>query len=301
MVKIPPLEKWIPPSMSVDIELVYSNPKHPYNIFVDNFQKTAYIKNADFVVSSPIASILYHAQEFIPQNMTMRIYDCLRPVEAQSFMKQFKDTLNIDHNMLSDPGMGGHPRAMAIDCALVPINAPYAVCSTDYGTAFDDLNFIILDDGSKIAQAHRNNLKFVSFNAKHNRLHLEVIMQKAALAAKIPLMPLPQEWWDFRLPKNSNDYGHILASFNRILLGIYAPSPEIKSYGEFHDYWKNNFDYFQVPQEKRHIFDGVPQVPSEQDFIFYEDYCAVNELFLHNIGLQMTEELPKNKSLITNL
>jgi zinc D-Ala-D-Ala dipeptidase len=294
MLKIPPLEKWLSPSASFNVELVYSDEKHPYNIFVTDAQETAYITHADFIVSRPIALILSHVEKFLPPAMTLRVYDCLRPIEAQAFMKQFKDSLNIEHNMLSDPGMGGHPRAMAIDCALVPMNAAYGVCATDYGTAFDDLNFIMLDDGSKIAQSHRNNLKSISFMAKQNRLHLEVIMQKAALAAKIPLMPLPQEWWDFRLPKNTNDYGHILASFNRILLGRYEPSPEIKSYGEFYDYWIKYFDYFYVPNEKRHIFDGVPQVPSEQDFVFYENYSPVNEAFLHTIGLQVTEKLEKN-------
>ncbi len=287
----PEIKKWIPNSSVFDVELVYSNPQHPYNIFVNDQQETAYIHNADFVVSSPIEKILYHVQKYIPAQMTMRLYDCLRPIEAQAFMKQFKDSLNIDHNMLSDPGMGGHPRGMAIDCALVPMNAPYGVCSVDYGTAFDDLDFIINNDGTKMALAHRNNLKSISFGAKQNRLLLEIVMQKAALDAKIPLMPLPQEWWDFRLPKNQNDYGHILASFNRIVLGIYDSPPDIKSYGEFHAYWLKHFDYPQIPNEKKHIFKEPLPVPAEKDFIFYEDYMPINETFLHNIGLQITENL----------
>lgn len=291
MQKIPHIQKWSVPDSSFDIELVYADPYHPYNIFVTAEFKAAYIQNADFIVSEPIAKILSYVPQFLPSGMVMRLYDCLRPIEAQAFMKHFKESLNIDHNMLSDPGMGGHPRAMAIDCALVPINAPYGVCSVDYGTGFDDLEFMVLSDGAKMAYAHRNNLKSIPFLAKQNRLHLEIIMQKAALAARIPLMPLPQEWWDFRLPKNKNDYGHILGSFNRILLGVYEPSPQITTYDAFYDYWINHFDYAKIPNEKKHIFDVIPDVPLEEDFIFYEDYAPIDEIFLHNHGFQITKNI----------
>ena len=138
MQKIPQIQKWTAPNDRFNIELVYANPQHPYNIFVTPQKETAYIHNADFVVSAPIAKILSYVPQFLPSGMAMRLYDCLRPTQAQAFMKQFKDSLNVDHNMLSDPGMGGHPRAMAIDCALVPQNTPYGVCPVDYGTSFDD-------------------------------------------------------------------------------------------------------------------------------------------------------------------
>jgi D-alanyl-D-alanine dipeptidase len=267
----PEIQKFTFNSNKFDIEIVYSDPNHHYNIFVDEHHQSAYLQNADFIVSKPIYKILQNCEQFIPEGMKMRLYDCMRPVEAQLFMKQFKDKLNIDYNMLSEPGAGGHPRGMAIDCALVKNDNLYGVCSTDYGTAFDDLNFIINQDGSKIAHAHRNNLKEISFSAKQNRLQLEIIMQKAALLSRIPLMPLPQEWWDFRLPKNKNDYGHIIASFKRILLGIYDISPEIHNYDEFYDCWVTHFDYNAIPIEKRHIFDEslLRDPPAEEDFIFY--------------------------------
>lgn len=288
MLNSPEICKWEALDAPFEIELIYSDPKHPDNIFVNDKGQVPYIANADFIISQPIKLILEQLHRFMPQGMKMRLYDCLRVVEAQAFMKTFKDQLNIDHNMLSDPGMGGHPRGMAIDCALVPIKAPYAVCSADYGTAFDDLDFINLDNGQKIAKAHRNNLKFISFTAKQNRLLLELVMQKAALAARVPLMPLPQEWWDFRLPKNEGDYKHIIASFRRILLGQYDDPPEIESYGEFYDYWIKNFDFVNIPIEKRHIFDVIPPPPAEEDFIFYEDYTPISEVDLKNKGLKVS-------------
>ena len=58
MEKIPDIKKWNPFDSLFDIELVYSSSKHPYNIFVTQDQKTAYISDADFVVSNPIALIL---------------------------------------------------------------------------------------------------------------------------------------------------------------------------------------------------------------------------------------------------
>jgi hypothetical protein len=109
--------------------------------------------------------------------------------------------------------------------------------------------------------------------------------------ARIPLMPLPQEWWDFRLPKNKNDYGHILASFNRIFLGRYEKSPEIKSYGEFHDYWQKNYDFYQIPNEKRHLIQKTPVVFSEEEFIFYENYAPLSEADIHRQGFQVTSKL----------
>lgn len=276
MSNIPEILNYVPQSNSLEIELVYADPDHPDNIFVTSDKQTPYDAGFNFIVSRPIKDILTHVQDIIPKGSKMRLYDCLRPTEAQKFMKSFKDRLNIDYNMLSDPGTGGHPRGMAIDCALVPENAPYAVCATDYGTAFDDLDFIRQADGSYIAKAHRNNLTGISFTAKQNRLQLEVIMQKAALSANIALMPLPQEWWDFRLPKNENDYGHILASFQRIFLGIYTPSPEITNYGAFHDYWIKHFEHTKIPNEKRHIFDVIPSPLPEEAFIFYDDYAPIS-------------------------
>ena len=47
----------------------------------------------------------------------------------------------------------------------------------------------------------------LSEEIKYNRALLDDAMSQAASALNIPLFPLPQEWWDFRLPPGiSNQY-----------------------------------------------------------------------------------------------
>lgn len=117
------------------------------------------------------------------------LYDGLRTIEAQAAML---DTQRVRENphwleeprLLSPPGTGAHPRGMAIDMALVDADGGLI----DMGTKFDDLT----------EKAHRDYTH--APQVLQNRAILTNGMMEAARQLETPLWPLPQEWWDFRLP-----------------------------------------------------------------------------------------------------
>ena len=117
------------------------------------------------------------------------LYDGLRVTDAQEKMlttKRVQDNPQWleEPRLLSPPGAGGHPRGMAVDVSIKSVHGTLL----DMGTEFDDLS----------EKAHRDYAH--SDVIMNNRKILNDVMMGAAEAKGIPLIPLPQEWWDYRMP-----------------------------------------------------------------------------------------------------
>lgn len=130
---------------------------------------------------------------------TFVLYDGLRTVEAQAAMAASPIVQANPHwleapRLLSPPGAGAHPRGMAIDIGLMGEDGALL----DMGTVFDHL---AENSSPEYNPAHRDYAYLEPEHAK-NRAILDGAMQKAADILDLPLYPLPQEWWDFRLPED---------------------------------------------------------------------------------------------------
>ena len=179
----------------IRIDLVYAQKEHPDNVF-----KTAiYRREARLWLFAPLAMVVMTAANicFREYGYIYVLHDGFRSVEAQAAMQE---TLVVKQNpqwcegpnrLLSRPGTGGHPRAMAIDITLETENGE----KLDMGTPFDGFEA----DENGLPLAHRKTTSFGDDTMK-NRAILEKTMVQAAHMLDVPLLPLPQEWWDFRLP-----------------------------------------------------------------------------------------------------
>ncbi len=190
----PPIRRLIPVDYFVrageplSVDLVYANAAHPENIF-----KTAlYHPDARLVLHEDLARIILLAARTLYDACQWHLVlkDGLRPVEAQNAMaeteivKAHPEWL-VEPRMLSSAGQGGHPRAMAVDVSAMnkdgqPINM---------GTTFDTMT----------PESARD---YTGFDAEilENRHTLERAMVEAAQRLNLLLLPLPNEWWDFRFP-----------------------------------------------------------------------------------------------------
>jgi D-alanyl-D-alanine dipeptidase len=160
---------------------------------------------------SPHAQIMWAHIDFIPvpllaAKIANHLYgwkfefkDCLRPVEAQEKMTVY----GYDPSLVSTPGSGAHPRAMAIDICVYDKNGR----EVDMGTPFDHFTLNIDDN-----PAARNYTKFEgglkrSQEVWDNRNKLEFCVRFAATALGKEILPIPQEWWDFRFePDTFNQF-----------------------------------------------------------------------------------------------
>lgn len=126
------------------------------------------------------------------------VYDGLRVVEAQEAMLKTKKVQANpqwlqEPRLLSPPGAGGHPRAMAVDVSIQGEDSKLL----DMGTPFD---FLSNDPSPAVNKAHRDYPH--SEHIQANRKILDDAMLGAANAAGVKLLALPQEWWDYRLPQD---------------------------------------------------------------------------------------------------
>lgn len=128
------------------------------------------------------------------------LYDGLRTTEAQGLMRETAvvranpQWLEGDTRMLSPPGKGAHPRGMAIDLTLC---APDGT-ALDMGTDFDAMPEGGAGPGPDTNRAHRETPHITDAQRAH-REQLTRFMMDGALASAQFLMPLAQEWWDYRL------------------------------------------------------------------------------------------------------
>jgi len=169
----------------------------------DCFCGPVYRKSARLWLYDDLASIVLLAAKRVKTRygIPFILYDGLRTVEAQKRMQDCPAVRANPHwlaeatRVLSPPGIGGHPRAMAIDITLD---------GCDMGTAFDE--FPEGGNGPDVNRAHRL-YKNLPADVLNNRQILEDAMVQAARDLKLPLLPLPVEWWDFRFPAEfSNRY-----------------------------------------------------------------------------------------------
>lgn len=174
------------------VELAYA---HDDNFL---FEERIYRQDAQLWLHKDLAHIVFEAAQMCHQLYDLRfvLYDGLRTCEAQTRMMQTQRAKDNPHwmetpRLLSLPGTGGHPRAMAID---IDLETPEGTL-LDMGTPFD---FLADRPDAEHNPAHRD--------FRHppeildNRGILNLCMHEASLKHGVPLYPLPEEWWDFRLP-----------------------------------------------------------------------------------------------------
>ncbi|MDB2682811.1 D-alanyl-D-alanine carboxypeptidase family protein [Alphaproteobacteria bacterium] len=142
--------------------------------------------------------VLKAAQDLHSQHgLRLVIYDCLRTTDAQQAMLETKRVQDNPHwleepRLLSPPGSGAHPRGMAIDVALETMGGMLL----DMGTPFDQM---CEDSSPATNRAHRDHPD-LSEAIVHNRSILDGFMLGTARELGLPLIGLPEEWWDFRFP-----------------------------------------------------------------------------------------------------
>lgn len=180
-------------SHPVVIELAYAQD--------DNllFGEAIYRTDAGLWLHKDLASVVLDAAQncYRAHGYRFVLYDGLRTVEAQDKMLH---TRRVQHNphwlqpprLLSPPGAGAHPRAMAIDLDLIDEKGH----KPDMGTPFD---YLAENPYPQHNPAHRE-YQGHSAAIMEARTILTQSMLNAAQKRQTDLQPLPEEWWDFRLP-----------------------------------------------------------------------------------------------------
>jgi D-alanyl-D-alanine dipeptidase len=181
-------------SFPLRVDPVYAKEGHPENVFGALYQEKAVISGHRDMVALVLLAAL---RLFAEAGWTLVVKDCLRPVEAQEKMLQTPIVKANPHwldepRFLSPPGKGGHPRGMAVDLAA---DGPDGA-AINFGTPFDHF---AASPAPEINPAHREHPNLPE-PVQKNRGILERAMTQAAIDLGLPLLPLPQEWWDFRFP-----------------------------------------------------------------------------------------------------
>ncbi|EHS51178.1 hypothetical protein PDO_5225 [Rhizobium sp. PDO1-076] len=173
------------------VDMVYSNPSHPSNNFKGLYSSESLVLWADrelaavILVAAILANRLY--------GWRIKLNDCLRTVEAQQQMAQY----GYQPALVSTPGGGAHPRAMAVDVEALDSSGS----TVDMGTAFD---YFATDPAfdNPAARAYTRGWRgeeALDSEIWLNRQKLEYIMRRAAILCGHTIYPLAEEWWDFRM------------------------------------------------------------------------------------------------------
>ncbi|NQZ14922.1 MAG: D-Ala-D-Ala dipeptidase [Alphaproteobacteria bacterium] len=173
---------------AIAIDLVYAQENHEENIF-----GKIYHDNARLWCQYDLACIVILASRKlnVQNGWTLVLKDSLRTVEAQEKMqesdivKAHPEWLEQPSPMLSKPGLRGHPRGMAIDVSVENI---------DMGTVFDDMS-----------KASDRSYKDFPQVILENRQKLEQAFLDSARELELEILPLPNEWWDFRFPASYSE------------------------------------------------------------------------------------------------
>ena len=161
------------------------------------FGERIYKEDAQLWLHKDLADIVFKAAHLLkPQGYRLVLFDGLRTKEAQEKMLATQRVRDNPHwlqepRLLSPPGAGAHPRAMAVDCTLETLDGGRLI---DMGTAFD---YLSADPSPQGNPAHRDHPD-LSEEIRKNREILDRAMSEAAKLLGRKLVPLPQEWWDFR-------------------------------------------------------------------------------------------------------
>ncbi len=176
----------------IKIDLVYADKNHPRNIFdASIYHKTARLwMHQDLVVITLLVARILKDK----QNWTLEIKDSLRTVDAQAAMQETDIVKKNPQWMeeprfLSSPGLGGHPRGMAVDVCALDQNKAHI----DMGTEFDEMTL-----------AAGRNFTDLPNHILENRKILEDAFLTAGRAVNKVVWPLSSEWWDFRFPHSYN-------------------------------------------------------------------------------------------------
>ncbi len=166
----------------IAIDVVYARPEHPENIF----GIAAYDPKARMILHRDLARVVILAARLLQErhDWILILKDGLRPVEAQ---ERLMNTDIVRKNpqwlkeprLLSSPGLGAHPRGMAIDVSVEDV---------DMGTVFDAM----------VPESARGYKGF-SPDILENRKKLESAFTDAGEQCGTPIYALPSEWWDFRI------------------------------------------------------------------------------------------------------
>ncbi len=214
----------------LEVRLAYALDDLP-NIFGKIYAKGAYLwLHRDLAKTVALAAHLCHQES----GCSFILYDGLRTSEAQEKMAhsaivKANPQWMQEPRLLSPPGAGAHPRGMAIDISLMDRGGRLV----DMGTDFDHLSENPHQDFNA---AHRGYTHLSHTHAK-NRDILNKAMAEAASRLDLPLLALPQEWWDFRFPRE--------------IYEIYAPlsdadlPPEMRMVGP---QIRGDFDAFYRPR-----------------------------------------------------
>lgn len=177
----------------IHIDVAYARPDNTLfgeAIYRPEARLWLYKDLADIVLKASVLCYERHGCSFV-------LYDGLRTVDAQEKMLHTQRVLDNPHwleepRLLSTPGAGGHPRGMAVDIELLDGQGRVL----DMGTPFD---YLAESSDPQVNPAHRAYVHLEAHVVK-NRAMLTDAMMDAAEALGIPLVPLAEEWWDFRLP-----------------------------------------------------------------------------------------------------